>query len=78
MGKSDQALPEPGQGGCLVPELAPLLPGRCHQPGGEVGEAHPALGPVLVLSALSPCHEALDSALGKEFLIGLRNRNGVG
>ena len=76
--QGQQTLAESNQGGCLVPELTPFLPCRHHQTGGKVGEANPALRPVLMLSPLSPGHEGLDPALGQELLVGLRDRKVAG
>jgi hypothetical protein len=62
----------------LVPVLAPLLPARHHEPRGEVDQADPALGAVLVLAPLSPGHEGLHPALCQELVIALRDGKEVG
>jgi len=56
--------------------LASLLTAGDHHPRGEVNQSHAALGPVLVLAALSSGHESFDTALGQEVFVRFGNGEG--
>lgn len=73
-----QAPAEAGYRYRLVPELAPCLSGRNHDPRGEMNQSDTGFRPVLMLPSLSPCHEGLDPALGQEVVVGLRDGKGLG
>ena len=72
-----QRLPESSKRDGLIPVLASFFTTRCHDSRGKVDQAHPALGPVLVLAAFSAGCEGLDPALGQQVFVRVRNWKGV-
>ena len=68
-----QAAAEPPERRLPVLVLAPFLPGFHPNAGGKVYEADSALGPVLVLPALSSGGECLHPTLGEKLFVGIRD-----
>lgn len=73
-----EGFPQSAQGDGFVSILAPFFTAGGHDAGGEVDEAYPTLGPVLVLAALSTGREGLDPTLGKKIFVRVWDRKGVG
>ena len=69
--------PQPGERELAVAVLAPLVPGGHADAGGEVDEADPALGRVLMLATGSAGPEGLHSALGEECVVVFGNDDHV-